>query len=76
MDSCPNNLRTTLKRKQRVTRHIAYFARAVHSHSHLPADNAFSMGKKTPSRRYAMRPIVNMSEEDGATDTDNMHKKW
>jgi len=43
---------------------------------HFPADNAYSMGKKTPSRRYAMRPIVNMSEEDGATDTDNMHKKW
>jgi len=23
-----------------------------------------------------MRPIVNMPEEDRATDTDNMHKKW
>jgi len=28
----------------------------------------------TPSRRYAMRPIVNMSE-DRATDIGNMHKK-
>jgi len=28
------------------------------------ADNAFSVGKKTPSRRYAMRPIVSMLEED------------
>jgi len=33
------------------------------------------MGKKTPSRRQAMRPMVNMSEEDRATDPGNMHKK-
>ena len=32
-------------------------------------------GKKTPSRRYAMQPIVNMSEEDRVTDTGSMHKK-
>ena len=31
-------------------------------------------GKETPSQRYAMRPIVNMSEEDRATDVGNMHK--
>jgi len=37
-------------------------------------DNGFSMGKKTPSRRQAMRPIVNMPEEDRATDISNMHK--
>jgi len=43
--------------------------------SPFPANNAFSMGKKTPSQRYAMRPIVNMSEEDRATDTGNMQKK-
>jgi len=42
--------------------------------SPFPADNAFSMGKKTPSRRQAMRPITNMSE-DRATDIGNMHKK-
>jgi len=44
--------------------------------STFSADNAFSVGKKTPSRRYAMRPIVNMLEEDRATDTRNMHKKF
>ena len=33
------------------------------------------MGKETPSRRYAMRPIVNVSEEDRAMDTGSMHKK-
>jgi len=38
------------------------------------ADNAFSTGKKTPSRRQAMRPIVYMSEKDRATDIGNMHK--
>jgi len=48
----------------------------VHSHPSFPADNAFSMNKKTPSRRYAMRPIVNMLEEDRATDTGNMQKNW
>jgi len=32
-------------------------------------------GRKTPSRQYAMRPIVNMSEKDRGTDTGNMHKK-
>jgi len=37
--------------------------------STFSADNAFSVGKKTPSRRYAMRPIVNMLAEDRATDT-------
>jgi len=36
--------------------------------------HALSMEKKTPSRRFAMWPIVNMSEEDRATDTGNMHK--
>jgi len=30
----------------------------------------------TPSRRQAMRPIVNVTEEDGATDKGNMHKKF
>jgi len=44
-------------------------------HPPFPADNAFSVPKKTPSRRYAMRPIVNMSEKDRATDTGSMHKK-
>jgi len=34
-----------------------------------------SMGKKTPSRQSAMRPIVSMSKEDQATVTGNMHKK-
>jgi len=36
---------------------------------------ALSMGKKTPFQRYAMRPIVNLSEEDRATHTGNTHKK-
>jgi len=36
---------------------------------------ALSMGKKIPSRRQAMRPIVNMLEEEWATDTGNTHKK-
>jgi len=31
--------------------YIAYFAHAVHSHPPFPADNAFSMGKKPPSRQ-------------------------
>jgi len=53
---------------------MAYFARAVHSHHPFPIDNAFSMGNKTPSRRQAMQPVVNISEEDRATDTGNMHK--
>ena len=44
--------------------------------SPFPADNAFSMGKKTPSRRQAMRPIVNVSEEDRATDTGNTYKNF
>ena len=43
--------------------------------SPFPTDNAFSMGKKIPSRRYAMRPIVNVPQENRATDTGNMHKK-
>jgi len=34
------------------------------------------MGKKTYSQRYAMQPIVNTLEEDQATDTGNMHKKF
>jgi len=34
----------------------------------------FQWGKKTPSQRQAMRPIVNMLEEDRATDIDNIHK--
>ena len=29
----------------------------------------------TPSRRYAMQPIVNVPEEDRATDIRNMRKK-
>ena len=41
----------------------------------VPEIYAMSMGKITSSRRYAMRLIVNMSEEDRATDTGNMHKK-
>jgi len=36
---------------------------------------ALSMGKKTPSRRQVMRPIVNMLE-DWATRMGNMHKKF
>jgi len=47
----------------------------VHSHPTFPADNAFPIWKKSPSRRQAMRPIVNLSEEDRTTDTGNMHKK-
>ena len=34
----------------------------------------FQWGKKTPSRRQAMRPIVNIPEEDRATDISSMHK--
>jgi len=41
----------------------------------VPEIDALSMGKKTPSRRYAMRPIINMPEDDRATDISNMHKK-
>jgi len=33
-------------------------------------------GEEKPSGQYAMRPIVNMSEEDRATDTGNKHKKF
>jgi len=55
---------------------MAYFTHAVHSQSPFPANNAFSIGKKTPSRRYAMRPIVNMPDKDQGTDTRNMHKKF
>ena len=40
-----------------------------------PEIYASSVGNKTPFRRYAMRPIVNMPPEDRLTDTDNMHKK-
>ena len=40
----------------------------------VPEIYALSMGKKTPSQRYAMRPIVNVPEKDRATDTGNMHK--
>jgi len=47
----------------------------VHSYPPFLADNAFSMGKKTPSRRQAMQPIINIPEEDQATDIGNMHKK-
>jgi len=40
-----------------------------------PARNsALSTGKKNPSGRPAMRPIVNMPYEDRATDMGNMHK--
>ena len=42
----------------------------------VPEIYALSMGKKTPSRRYAMRPIINVLEEDQATDTGNRHKKF
>jgi len=28
------------------------------------------------SRRWAMRPIVNMPQKDRATDVGNKHKKW
>ena len=48
----------------------------MHSHPRFPADNAFSMEKKTPSRREAMRAIVNVLKEDPATDKGNMHKIW
>ena len=34
------------------------------------------MGKKTPSRQRTMGPIVNMPEEDQATDIGSMHKKF
>jgi len=54
---------------------IAYFVCAVLSHPPFPANNALSMGKKTPFRRQAMRPIVNMPE-DRATDTGNRYKKF
>jgi len=37
--------------------------------------SALSMGKNTHSRGYAMRPIVNMPEEDRATEINNMYKK-
>ena len=30
----------------------------------------------TPSRRQAMRPIVNVTEEDRATDIGNVYKKF
>ena len=43
--------------------------------SPFPTDNAFSAGKKTPSRRSTMRPIVNMPKEDRATDIGNMYKQ-
>ena len=36
--------------------------------------SALSMGKKTPSRRYAIRPIINMLQEDRATDRGNVQK--
>jgi len=41
---------------------------------HWACYSALSMGKKIPSWRYAMRPIINMPEEDRATDIGNMHK--
>jgi len=34
------------------------------------------MGKKTHSQRQAMQPIINIPEEDQATDIGNMHKKF
>ena len=37
--------------------------------------SALSMGKKTPSQRQAMRPIVNLPEEDRATVIGNKQKK-
>jgi len=40
----------------------------------VPEIYALLMGKKTPSRRYAMRSIINVEEEDRATDTGSMHK--
>jgi len=42
----------------------------------VPEIYPLSVGKKTPSRRYAMRPTVNLSEEDRGTDKGNMHKKF
>ena len=33
-------------------------------------------GEKMTSRRLAMQPIINMLEEDWATDTGNMHKTF
>ena len=36
----------------------------------------FEWGRKPLSWRQAMRPIVNVSEEDRATDVGNMHKKF
>jgi len=44
----------------------------VHSHPPFPADNAYSMGKN--SRRQAMRSIVNVPEEDRATDIGSPQK--
>jgi len=35
---------------------------------------ALSMGKKTPSRQYALRLIVNALQVDRATETGNMQK--
>jgi len=46
---------------------MAYFACAVDFHHTFPDDNAFSVVKKTPFGRYAMRPIVNVPNEDRAT---------
>jgi len=40
----------------------------------VPDIYALSVGKKNPSRRYAMQPIVNMLEEDQAVNIGNMHK--
>jgi len=42
----------------------------------LWCNNAFFVGKKTPSRRQVMWPIVNMPDEDRATDIGNMHKEF
>jgi len=42
----------------------------------VPEIYALSVGKKTPSRRCAMRPVVNIVEGDRATDTSNMHRKF
>jgi len=39
-------------------------------------NNAFLMGKKTPSRLQVMWPIVKMPDEDRATDIGNMHKEF
>jgi len=51
-------------------KNLAKIARVV------PEIYALSVGKKTPSRRYAMRPVVNIVEGDRATDTSNMHRKF